>query len=91
MGANVGEVAGASAGHHDTTHKRWPLLVMGNAGGKLKTEGRFLRYAERGKTGWRSLADFFQTVGQAYGVPLPDFGVENGADPVKGPLTELLA
>lgn len=74
---------------HHSSKRRWPLVVIGDAGGKLKTGGRFLRYPAKGKEGARSLADFYCSLAHACGVPTDTFG-QGGTEPVKGPLPELM-
>jgi hypothetical protein len=79
--------------HHADAHHRWPMFVIGDAGGKLKTGGRFLRYpshwANRPK-GSRSVADMFCAISTACGVPTDTFG-KGGNEAVLGPLPEVLA
>lgn len=79
-----------NAEQHHSSKKRWPLVVIGNAGGKLKSDGRFLRYPAKGKAGWRSLADFYCSIAHAVGVPTDTFG-KGGNEPVQGPLPEIMA
>jgi hypothetical protein len=74
---------------HHANHQRNPTVIVGTAGGKLKTGGRFLRYPKRGSRGYRSMADLFCTVATACGVPTNDFG-KGGNEPVSGPLPEIL-
>jgi hypothetical protein len=70
---------------HHSRKARWPLVLLGNAGGKLKTDGRFLHYPNQ-----RALGDLFSTLATALGRPTDDFG-KGGNAPTQGPLTELLA
>lgn len=70
--------------HHSRKH-RWPTMLIGNAGGGLKVDGRFLRYARSE----RALVDLFSTIATGVGVPTNDFG-KGGAEMVKGPLSEIL-
>lgn len=79
-----------NGGEHHSKHNRYPLFLLGNAGGKLRTEGRFLRYPAKGQKGARSLADLFCTLATACGVPTDSFG-KGGNEPVQGPLSEILA
>lgn len=69
---------------HHASHKRWPLLLIGNAGGKLRVDGRFLHYPDG-----RALADLYSTLATALGRPTNDFG-KGGTTPVQGPLSEIL-
>jgi hypothetical protein len=80
-----------NADAHHSTGKRWPLALLGDAGGALKADGRFIRYPGKGQGGWRSLADLYCTLATAVGVPTDDFGKAGGVEPVKGPLPEILA
>lgn len=85
-----------SAEAHHGKGLRWPVVLLGNAGGALKADGRYLAYpsratkvaTEQGK--WRPLADFYSALATAVGVPTNDFG-KGGAHEVKGPLPEVLA
>jgi hypothetical protein len=72
-------------GHH-SEHDRWPVVLIGNAGGALKSDGRFLRYPLK----TRALGDLYSSVATAVGVPTNDFG-SGGLAPTKGPLTEIMA
>jgi hypothetical protein len=82
-------------GHH-SEKARWPVVVIGDAGGKLKSDGRFLRYAvppvDRSKqpTPAASLADFWCSIATAMDAPTSTFG-KGGREPVKGPLPEIMA
>ena len=58
---------------HHSSKRRWPVIVIGNAGGNLRSDGRFVRFAKG-----TPLADFFVTLGDAAGVPLPGFGAADG-------------
>jgi hypothetical protein len=75
---------------HHSSKRRWPLVILGNAGGKLKADGRFIRYPQKGTAGARSMADLFCSLSTACGVPNDSFG-KGGVEVVKGPLPELMA
>jgi hypothetical protein len=79
-----------NGGEHHSKHNRYPLVLLGNAGGKLKVDGRFIRYPAKGQKGSRSLADLYCTLATACGVPTESFG-KGGNEPVQGPLSEILA
>jgi hypothetical protein len=66
------------------------VRIVGDAGGTLKSDGRFIRYPSNDAMGARSLADFFVTLTHAMGVPNDTFGA-GGVERVQGPLSELLA
>jgi hypothetical protein len=70
---------------HHSRKTRWPLVLVGNAGRKLKVDGRFLYYPNQ-----RAVADLFSTVATALGRPTDDFG-KGGNAPTQGVLTEVLA
>jgi len=71
---------------HHSGKLRWPLAVLGDAGGRIKTGGAFRRYAP----GARSLADFWLTTAAALDVPAGDFA-KGTRSIVGGPLEDLLA
>jgi hypothetical protein len=69
---------------HHANHNEcvWPLLLIGNAGGKLRADGRFINYNRR------PLGDFFSTLATALGRPTTGFG---DANVPQGPIAGLLA
>jgi hypothetical protein len=79
-------------GHHSRCWE-WPMVVIGNLGGKLKT-GRYLDYPGYGRTGHRTTPNMYVTLLQLAGSTRESFGMP---DPVlkdldqHGPLSELLA
>jgi len=79
-----------NADAHHAGHKRWPLYLLGNAGGALKVDGSYRRYPTKGSAGARSLCDLFCSIATAVGAPTTDFG-KGGVEEVKGPLEELMA
>ena len=82
---------GAEA-HHSRCWE-WPMVILGNAGGRLKV-GRYVDYPGYGRKGHRTTANLYLTLLQAAGSPREFFGVP---DPnlkdldQSGPLAELLA
>ena len=80
-------------GHHSRCWE-WPMVVLGNCGGRLKTAGRYLNYPRYGHAAHRTTANFYLTLLAAAGVRRDTFGL---SDPnlkdltLKGPLPELLA
>jgi len=74
---------------HHAQYYRWPLVVVGTAGGKLRADGRFLRYPSKGAAGGHSTADLFCSIATACGAPTNDFG-KGGNEEVQGPLAELM-
>lgn len=75
---------------HHATYNRWPVALWGTAGGKIKADGRFLRFPRRGSAGYRSMADLYCSIATAVGVPTNDFG-KGGFEPVKGPIENIMA
>ncbi len=79
-------------GHHPSCYQ-WPLVLLGNLGGRLKTDGRYLDFPKYGLAGHRTLANFYCTLLHAAGALRDRFGV---ADPglkginQPGPVSELL-
>lgn len=79
-------------GHHSRCWE-WPMVVLGNLGGKLKT-GRYVDYPGYGQKGHRTTANLYVTLLQLAGANRESFGM---ADPnlkdldQHGPLVELLA
>lgn len=83
----------AAERHHSRCFE-WPLVVIGNLGGRLKS-GRYLEYPYWGNPGHRELGNLYTTLLHAagdkrdyFGVPDPNLKGESRGD---GPLAELLA
>lgn len=80
-------------GHHPQLWE-WPMVLIGDLGGKLKTRGRFLQFPKYQVKGHRTTANLYCTLLHAAGKPRDKFGV---ADPglkdldQTGPVGELLA
>jgi hypothetical protein len=78
--------------HHPTCHL-WPVVLLGNLGGHLRTSGRFIDYPAYGQRGHRTLANLYCTLLHAAGRSRDRFGI---TDPglrdldQSGPLQELL-
>jgi hypothetical protein len=83
----------AAEAHHSRCWD-WPMLVLGDLGGRLKTRGRFLCFPKYAARGHRTTAQFFLTLLEAAGAPRKSFGM---ADPalrdldMTGPIPELLS
>ena len=80
---------------HHSSAREWPMFVLGNMGGKLKSEGRYISYpryeAPKHK---HTLSNFLTTICYVAGVPQDHFGQCDFAlgkpEDQKGPLNELL-
>ena len=88
-----------SGEEHHGFCREWPLVVLGNLGGRLKTAGRFLQfptYQNDGNQipGHRTIANFYLALLHAVGDKRESFGQPDpnikGIDQ-SGPLTEILA
>ncbi|MCE9534513.1 MAG: hypothetical protein K8T89_25835, partial [Planctomycetes bacterium] len=83
-----------SAEQHHSRCAEWPMVILGNLGGKLKTAGRYIEYPAYARPGNKTIANLYCTFLHAAGKPRDTFGV---ADPglkdfdQKGPLQDLLA
>lgn len=90
--------------HHHPGQFRWNAVVLGDAGGKLRADGRYLKYPTAWMNGHlftqadmvrspepntHSLADLYCTLAHAFGAPTDSFG-KDGREPVKGALPEAL-
>ncbi|MGE3808520.1 MAG: DUF1552 domain-containing protein [Gemmataceae bacterium] len=79
-------------GHHPQLWE-WPVILLGNLGGKLKISGRYLQFPAYGAPAHRTLANLYLTLLHAIGKPRDKFGV---ADPglkdvdQTGPIADLL-
>lgn len=82
----------AAEAHHSRCWE-WPVVVLGNLGGGLRTGNRYLCYPKYGAPGHRTVAGLYTTFLHAAGAPRESFGV---ADPQlkhldqTGPLAELV-
>ena len=63
---------------HHPQLKEWPVILLGNLGGKVKTGGRYLQLPDYGTPAHRTMANLYCTLLHAAGKPRDTFGV---ADP----------
>ncbi|MGB0579964.1 MAG: DUF1552 domain-containing protein [Limisphaerales bacterium] len=83
-----------AADQHHAKAFEWPIIVIGDLGGRLKTANRYLRFPWHGQKGHRTVANFYTTLLHAVGdrrdrFGLPDLTLQDLDQ--EGPLTELLA
>jgi hypothetical protein len=88
-----------NAEQHHSRGWRCPAVLLGSGGGKLKAEGRYIRYPARASTNnrtptggpatARAVGDLMSTLGYALGAPVDDWG-KAGLETVKGPLAEIM-
>ena len=80
---------------HHSTATEWPMVVLGNMGGRLKSNGRYLAYPGYGKSGHHhTIGNWLTTLCHVAGAPVdhfgqPDFAIGKEKDQL-GPLPELL-
>jgi hypothetical protein len=75
-------------GHH-SKGEVYPTVLVGTAGGRIKADGRFIRFGARGRADAHSLAEVFCTIAHAMGAPTDTFG-KGGGEPVNGPIQQLV-
>ncbi|GDY07393.1 hypothetical protein LBMAG52_08790 [Planctomycetia bacterium] len=63
--------------HHPSLYE-WPVVLLGNLGGRLKTDGRYLEFPRYQAPKHRTMANLFCTFLHAVGKPRDKFGI---ADP----------
>lgn len=79
---------------HHPNLQEWPVVLLGDLGGKLKPGGRYLQFPRYGGPQHKTMANLYCSLLHAAGQPRDKFGV---ADPglkdgdQTGPLPELLA
>lgn len=84
-----------NAAKHHSVGADWPMLVIGNMGGKLKSKGRYLAYPSYGRSNHRhTICNWFTTLCHLAGIPQDLFGQPDmalgKAQDQSGPLSELL-
>ncbi|MFT5731585.1 MAG: hypothetical protein ACJAZN_000382 [Planctomycetota bacterium] len=81
---------------HHSTGVEWPMVVLGDLGGKLKSAGRYIAYPAYGAPAHHhTIGNWHTTLCHAAGAPQehfgqPDYALGKLADQ-SGPLTEVLA
>lgn len=84
-----------SAENHHSSCFNWPMVLLGNLGGRLKPNDRFLNFAKYGAKGHATTGMLYTTLLHAAGAPVEHFGTKDssliGAIEQTGPLRELLA
>ena len=82
-----------AAEEHHPQAEIWPVVLLGNLGGRLKTGGRLLQFPRYGRAGHRTMANLYLTLLHAVGDRRESFGTPDpaldGVDQA-GPLAELL-
>ena len=73
---------------------QWPMVLVGNMGGRLKTAGRFLQFPQYKAAGHRTITNFYLALLQAVGDKRAKFGEPDNElkdFDMSGPLAEILA
>lgn len=85
-----------NAAQHHSIGNDWPMVVVGNLGGRLRSKGRYLAYPQYGRAGHKhTICNWFTTLCHLADVPQdlfgqPDLALGKPQDQT-GPLAELLA
>jgi len=85
-----------NAANHHSFGLDWPMIVLGNAGGALNSQGRYLSYPRYGTNNHNhTICNWFTTLCHVAGVPQNLFGQPDmalgKAEDQHGPLNELIA
>jgi hypothetical protein len=83
-----------AAEEHHGMGQQWPMVLVGNLGGRLRTAGRFLQFPGYNRAGHRTMTNFYLALLRAVGDNRQSFGEPDRelADiDTAGPLTEILA
>jgi hypothetical protein len=84
-----------SAENHHSSCFDWPMVMIGNLGGRLKNNDRFLNFAKYGAKGHATIGMLYTTLLHAAAAGVDHFGTKDsslfGAVEQTGPLRELLA
>lgn len=84
-----------SAENHHSSCFDWPMVMIGNLGGRLRGNDRFLNFAKYGAKGHATIGMLYTTLLNAAGVGMEHFGTKDtsliGAVEQSGPLRELIA
>lgn len=78
---------------HHPRYTQWPVVLLGNLGGTLKTNSRFLEYPKYGRPGHQTMGTFYTSLLHAVGDRREVFGNVDLAidkDSTHGPLAEIL-
>ena len=81
---------------HHSSATEWPMVVLGNMGGRLNSSGRYLAYPRYGSAGHKqTIGNWLTTLCHVAGFPQDHFGQSDfalgKAAEQAGPLSELLA
>lgn len=79
---------------HHPNLQEWPVILLGDLGGKLKSAGQYLQFPRYGGPQHKTIANLYCTLLHAAGRPRDKFGVPDPGlkdSDQTGPLLELLA
>jgi hypothetical protein len=85
-----------SGNKHHGTLEEWPIVTLGGCGGQLKIPGRYIRFPGYGATNHKTIGNWWTSVLNAYGDPIPHYGdfdpiLMSGGLDQKGQIAELMA
>ena len=85
-----------NAAKHHSIGADWPMLIVGNLAGRLRSKGRYIAYPSYGRAHHRhTICNWFTTLCHLAGIPQDYFGQPDmalgKAEDQSGPLSELLA
>ncbi len=66
-----------SAETHHSVCMEWPMVLVGNLGGRLKLGGRFINLPKYGNKGHATVAQFYTSLLHAAGGPVDHFGMKD--------------
>lgn len=66
-----------SAETHHCVCMEWPMVLVGNLGGRLKAGGRFINLPKYGSKGHATVAQFYTALLHAAGAPVNHFGMKD--------------
>lgn len=81
---------------HHSTGVEWPFLIFAGRNAKLNIAGRYIRLPHWGEKGHKTLGNWYTTLLNAYGNPIPHYGdldvsLARVLADQKGPIREFLA
>ena len=74
----------------------WPMVILGGCGGRLKLPGRYLQFPGYGRSGHKTIGNWWTSVLNAFGNPIEHYGdfdpaLMKGGFDQEGPIPEIIA
>ncbi len=81
---------------HHSNGSEWPFVVFAGRNSRLSLGGRYIRLPQHGKEGHKTLGNWYTTILNAYGNPIPhygdpDLGLDKLKLPQRGAIKEFLS